>query len=387
VQFKVEKLVYGGSGIARTEQGVVFVPKVLPGELVDVEIVDKKKDYSNARLLKVVEPSADRRSPVCPNFDTVGCCGWDHIEYARQLEVKESIIREVLRRHGKIEWDQPIKRITGPEREYRMRASFHVANTPDGPRLGFMAEGTNNVVAISSCAAFMPELNTFIADAAVAFEERGLQGTETVRAVVSPDTGQVGATFHRDRERASWTDREPRTKVMGLEYRLRAEGFFQPNRYLLEPMMSEVTQQCGSAKTVLDLFCGSAFFSLPIARAGANVTGVDKRSVANAVWNARHNEVHGVRFIKASAWAYLMKTDIKPDVVILDPPRTGAGKNIVKRVATLEPQRVVYISCNPTTLAPEARILLDHGYKLSSLKFIDQFPNTPHIETVSLFER
>jgi len=387
VRIRIEKLVYGGAGIARTQEGVVFVGKVLPGELVDAEIVDKKKDYSNARLLNVLEPSPDRRSPVCPNFATAGCCGWAHIDYARQLELKESIIREALGRHGKIEWDQPIERVTGPEREYRLRASFHVANTPDGHRLGFMAERTNNVVPISNCAAFVPELNQFIADAAIALEERGLQDTETVRAVVSPDTGQVGATFHKGRQRTSWTDREPRTTVMGLEYRLRADSFFQPNRYLLEPMMSEVTRASGSAKTVLDLFCGSAFFSVPIARSGARVTGIDKRSVANAIWNARHNAIQGVGFIKASAWNYLMKADIQPDVVVLDPPRTGAGKNIVKRVATLRPQRVVYVSCNPTTLAPEARILLDHGYKLSSIKFIDQFPNTPHIETVLLFER
>ena len=387
MKIRIEKLVYGGLGIARTEDGVVFVGKVLPDELVDVEIVDKKKDYSNARLLEVLEPSPDRRSPVCPNFATAGCCGWDHIDYARQLDLKESIVREALERHGKIEWDQPIERITGPEREYRLRASFHVAKTAEGIRLGFMAEGTNNVVPISNCAAFMPELNQFIADAAIAFEERGLQDTETVRAVVSPDTGQVGATFHRGRQRASWADREPRTRVMGLEYRLRADSFFQPNRYLLEPMMSEVSKACGSAKIVLDLFCGSAFFSLPIARSGAKVTGIDKRSVANAIWNARHNEIEGVRFIKASAWVYLMKTNVKPDVVVLDPPRTGASKNIVKRVSTLQPQHVVYVSCNPSTLAPEARILLDHGYTLSSIKFIDQFPNTPHIETVSLFER
>lgn len=387
MQIKIEKLVYGGLGMARTEEGVLFVSKVLPGELVDVEIVNKKKDYLKAQLVKVLEPSLDRRKPVCSNFDTVGCCGWSHIDYKRQVELKESTLRETLRRHGKIEWDHPIDKVTGQERGYRLRASFHVASTPDGQRLGFMEEGTNNVIPILNCAAFMPELNQFIADATVALTERRLQGTELIRAVVSPETRQVAATFHKGKTRASWTDREPRTKVLGLEYRLRADSFFQPNRYLLEHMMSEVTKSCKSAKVILDLFCGSAFFSLPVARSGARVTGIDKRSVANALWNARHNEIQDAAFIKASAWAYLMKTDIQPDLVILDPPRTGAGKNIVKRVATLKPQRIVYISCNPSTFAPEARILLDSKYKLSSITFIDQFPNTAHIETVALFER
>jgi 23S rRNA (uracil1939-C5)-methyltransferase len=388
VQIKIEKLVYGGAGMTRTEEeGVVFVGKVLPGELVEIEVVDKKKDYAHARLVKVLEPSDDRKVPECANFDTVGCCGWGHIDYQRQLEIKESIIREVLRRQGKIEWEQPIAKLTGPEREYRLRASFHITQTPAGDRLGFMEEGTHNVIPISSCAAFMPELNQFIGDAILALKERGLRGAETVRAVVSPDNGQVGATFHRGRQRTSWTEREPRTKVKGLEYRLRSDSFFQPNRFLLDEMMSEVVQACGKARTVLDLFCGSAFFSLPIARSGAKVTGIDRRSIANAIWNARRNQMDDIKFIKASAWGYLVKSAIKPDVVVLDPPRTGAGKNIVKRTAELNPKRVVYISCNPTTFAPEARILIDNGYKLTSLKFVDQFPNTPHIETISLFER
>ena len=386
LQIRIEKLVYGGAGIARTEEGVVFVAKTLPGELVDVEVVDKKKDYANARLISVMEPSPDRRAPACPNFDTVGCCGWDHIAYASQVRLKEAIIREALERHGRIEWKQPIEHVIGPEREYRLRATFHVARTDDGDRLGFMKERTNEVAPVGGCSAFMPQLNRFVADANRAMAQGGIKGTDTVRAVVSPDTGEVGATFHRGRQRISWNDREPRTRIRGIEYRLRADSFFQPNRYLMEPMMLEVLRLCEGSKSVLDLFCGSAFFSLPVARAGAKVIGIDRRSISNALWNARHNEIDGLEFVKIPAAAYLMKARVKPDVVILDPPRTGAGKNIVRRVSTLRPRRIVHVSCNPTTFAPEARILLDNGYTLSSLKFIDQFPGTPHIETVSLFE-
>ena len=140
-------------------------------------------------------------------------------------------------------------------------------------------------------------------------------------------------------------------------------------------------------ETVLDLFAGSAFFSLPLARAFPRVIGVERRSTRIAEWNARKNQIDNVEFIKSSARAFLAKAKIQPDLVVLDPPRTGAGKGIVKSVATLAPQRVVYISCNPTTFASEARILLDSGYQLSSLKFVDQFPNTYHIETVGLFEK
>jgi len=174
---------------------------------------------------------------------------------------------------------------------------------------------------------------------------------------------------------------------MGMEYRLRPDSFFQPNQYLVKTMASEVMRATEGSKVVLDLFCGSGFFSLLIARQASRVIGVDRRSIANALWNAQRNEIKNVEFVKAAVWAFLMKTGVKPDTVVLDPPRTGAGKGIVQKVIALEPEKVVYVSCNPSTFAPEARFLLDHGYELRSLKFVDQFPGTSHIETIGVFSR
>ena len=382
MKIKIEKLVYGGAGMARTDEGVIFVQRTLPGEVVEVELVDQKKDYAFARLQKVLEPSPDRRDPACPNFETVGCCGWDHITYPEQLASKEAIIRESLNRLGKIDWDGPIERITGPQWEYRLRATFHVTDE----QLGFVGE-TSQIVPIKSCAALMPALNKFITDAKVALAGPGLAGADEVRAIASPETGKVAASFRRGRQKASWGHHDPLTKVKGIEYRLSPNSFFQANQFLLGCLVAEVLNASASDRLVLDLFAGSAFFSLPLARAFPRVIGVERRSTRIAEWNARKNQIDNVEFIKSSARAFLAKAKIQPDLVVLDPPRTGAGKGIVKSVATLAPQRVVYISCNPTTFAPEARILLDSGYQLSSLKFVDQFPNTDHIETVGLFEK
>ncbi len=383
MRIRIEKLVYGGAGIARTEEGVIFVSKVLPEELVEVEIADRKKDYANARLVKVIERSPHRKSPVCPNFGTVGCCSWDYIAYDNQAEIKESIIRDSLSRLGHIEWDQAIDRITGIEHGYRIRAKFHVEHS----RLGFVREQTHEFVAITECAALMPALNIFIGEANRALRKPGLGKTESVHAIGSPETGEVAATFHGGRERASWTDRLPRTRVMGIEYRLRPDSFFQPNQYLVKTMASEVMGATEGSKVVLDLFCGSGFFSLLVARQASRVIGIDRRSIANAQWNAQRNEIKNVEFVKAAAWAFLMKSRVKPDTVVLDPPRTGAGKGIVHKIIALEPAKVVYVSCNPSTFAPEARLLLDGGYELRSFKFVDQFPNTHHIETIAVFER
>ena len=380
---KIEKLVYGGFGLARTDGGVVFVGRTIPGELIEAEIVERKKDYAIARLIEVLEPSEDRREPYCPNFETVGCCHWDHIAYERQRALKKDILLESLERGGKIESPEPIRHIYGPEREYRLRASFHVRDR----RLGFMDEGKNGVVTIDRCAALMPPLNRFIREASEALSQPGLDGTTSVRAVASPETGEVAATFLRGRECARWPGRNPTTHVGGIEYRLDPDSFFQPNQFLLEQLVSAVVNAAGSPKVTLDLFCGSGFFSLPLAKLSSRLVGIDRRSIRTAEWNARRNRIANVAFVKSSAWAFLVNSDIRPDLVVMDPPRTGAGRNIAKRVATPGAARIIYVSCNPTTFAPEARLLLEAGYTLSSITFIDQFPNSHHIETIGLFQR
>src|SRR5579862_4114676 len=124
MRLKIEKLVYGGAGLARTDQGVVFVARTAPGDVVEAEIVDKKKDYATGQLIEVLEASPDRQEPSCPNYATAGCCHWQHIRYDRQLDYKEAILRETFRRVGHFDWDGAIERRTGPDRNYRLRATF-----------------------------------------------------------------------------------------------------------------------------------------------------------------------------------------------------------------------------------------------------------------------
>src|SRR5687768_13838550 len=130
MQLKIEKLVYGGAGLARTSQGVVFVGRTAPGDVIEAAITEQKKDYSVARLVELLEASPDRQPPSCPNYDSAGCCHWQHIRYERQLDIKEKIVRECLERIGRLNWTGPIQRVSGPDTNYRMRATFHV--TPQG---------------------------------------------------------------------------------------------------------------------------------------------------------------------------------------------------------------------------------------------------------------
>src|SRR5207247_1687979 len=226
----IEKLVYGGFGIARTDEGVVFVPRSAPGDVLEVEITGKKKDYGTARIIKILDPSPDRQEPDCPNYATAGCCHWQHIRYDQQVAYKEAIIRETLRRVGHFEWEDAIEKLTGPDRNYRLRATFHATNG----RLGFVQENTNVIVPIRECASLVPELNQFIGsvDPGPAREVHAISAPEVARSFVFGD-GTIRrsgrATIHVGENR----------------YRVTADTFFQANRFLLAAMNSNVLVHVG----------------------------------------------------------------------------------------------------------------------------------------------
>ena len=379
MQVTIEKLVYGGAGLARTEQGVIFVPRTAPGDVVEVELVGRKSDYATARITSMIEPSPDRQNPVCPNYETAGCCHWQHIQYARQLAIKESILRETLHRTGRIQWDAPISIVSGPDLHYRLRASFHV----HGGRLGFMAERSHTVVPILSCSSLAPELNEFIPVANEILATPEMVSVREVHAVSGPP---VLAAFGR-----TMVGHGPaRIEVDGCVFDLHPEAFFQSNRYLLTPFMQEVVRAAAGAPRVLDLFCGSGFFAIPLAKHGGEVLGVEtsRTAIKQARLNAKLNNVGNVEFFEGSVEETLRRSaEVKPDVVVLNPPREGAGREVAGLVAGLGARKVVYVSCNPSTFAREAAVMIARGYRVESITMVDQFPNTYHIELVSVLRK
>jgi len=360
---KIEKLVYGGDGLARTDQGVVFVPRSAPGDTVEAEIVHRKADYSTARVTKLLEPSPDRQDPYCSNYETEGCCHWQHIRYDKQVDYKEAIIRESLKRVGHIDWNGEIHRITGPDRNYRLRATFHVF---DG-RLGFV-NGP-----IRDCASLVPELNQFIStvNAGTATEVDALSAPEVAASFLMPN-GSI--------ERS----KRVTIQVQDIHYRVTADTFFQANRFLLAPFINEVVENAGTGN-VLELYSGAGFFSIPLARAAREVIAIesDRAAIRQARETAEANKTGSIRFVEGQVDATIQTSDLKPEVVVLDPPRAGCGLKTAERIAALKPKRVVYVSCNPATFAREAS---KFGV-LKKLTLIDQFPNTYHIELVGVFAR
>lgn len=371
MRLTIEKLVYGGSGLARTDEGVVFVPRTAAGDVIEAEIVEKKKDYSVARITEIIEPSPDRQKPVC----IAGCCQWQHIRYDRQVAYKEAIIRESVQRLACIEWNGPIERIIGPDKNYRLRAAFHVVEG----RLGFMQENTNTVVPIQECASLVPELNEFIGQTDPA-------GAREIYAVSAPE---VAATFVFEDGNIKRLG-QATIHVDDLRYKINPETFFQANRFLLSPFTHEVLHQAGASRiNILDLYSGVGFFSIPLSRVSQEVIGIeaDRSAVRQAQKNAQLNERRNVRFFEGRVDAMLKRGgSLKPDVVVLNPPRAGCGVGTAVQVAGFKSPRIVYVSCNPTTFAREARVFVEKGYRIRRITLVDQFPNTYHIEMVASFE-
>jgi 23S rRNA (uracil1939-C5)-methyltransferase len=241
-----------------------------------------------------------------------------------------------------------------------------------------MQEKTNTVVPIRECASLVPELNEFIRTANPA-------GAREVHVVSAP---AIAASFVFD---DGTIQRQGRATihVEKIQYRISPETFFQANRFLLAPFINEVLQQAGpSPKHVLELYSGVGFFSVPLSQIATEVIGVEgsRGALRQARENARVNERWNLKFFEGQVDATLRSADVKPDVVVLDPPRAGCGVKAAERVTELGCHRIVYVSCNPSTFAREAAVFLACGYDLQRLTLIDQFPNTYHIEMAGLFE-
>ena len=379
MQITIEKLVYGGAGIARTPEGVIFVPRTAPGDVIEIDIIERKADYAVGRIKSLIEPSPDRQEPSCPNYATAGCCHWQHIRYPRQLEIKEAILREALQRIARVQWTKPVEVISGPETQYRLRASFHVHQH----KVGFVEERSHTVVPILECRALSEELNAFIPTANETLQQPRMAQVREIHAISGPP---VVAAFDKEQ----WGDRPVRLQVLQWQFDLHPLAFFQSNRYLLDAFIENVVKHAGGANRILDLFCGSGFFSIPLAQSGTQVLGVEssRLAVKQANINARLNDARSVRFFEGSVEGTLRTSpELKPDLIVLNPPRSGAGRNVAKQVAGLNADRLIYVSCNPSLFASESVVLMAHGYSLQSLALIDQFPNTYHIETIAMFQR
>ena len=423
VELDIEKAVYRGQGLGRHAGQVVFVPRAVPGDRVRVRIEAGTAGYVRGRIEQVLGPGPDRRDAPCALFDRCGGCAYQGYDYQAQLAVKEAVLRETLAR-GRVEWPGPIVRHPSPEVGWRIRASLHVHYGPEGIRLGLHEEGSHRVTDLDTCLQLSPAMNGAQRAIAAALGRRPdwARHVQDVDLAEAPDGGQLVASLETDLEPAAAAALgalggevpaltglgvmagagrgrrfmplrgEPWTfaTVQGIRLRAHVRSFFQGNLFLLDDLVAAVTRLTPAGGSVLDLYAGVGLFALPLAARAERVRGIeiDAGAVGDAARNVERSGLGNVRIERGDVAAALRGMEDGADErVVLDPPRAGAGAEVVRAIARRSPLSIVYVSCDPATLARDLKDFAALGYAPSTVELFDLFPDTFHLETVVALRR
>ncbi len=400
-------IAHGGAALGRHEGRVIFVPYALPGETARVEITEDKGRYAFARLVEVLEPSPDRVAPPCPYFGLTGCggCQWQHAAYEAQLRFKAKIVADQLTRIGSIA--EPCVRPTLPDGSgwaYRNHAQFHPA---PGGGLGFQGVSVGRprgVVTVDECSILHPLLSELYA--ALDFDLPGLlrlslrAGTETGETMLifemeddlppslESDLPVSCVLLLSDGLHANLIGNNHITEIVaGRAYRVSAPSFFQVNTPQSAQLVRLVTEYLDlrGDETVLDGYCGVGLFTAHLAERAGLVIGVELAPTAVADLLENTAGLDNVEVIEGSVEAVLPDLDIPLDAAVVDPPRAGMDRFALDALVARHPARLVYVSCDPATLARDAKRLARAGYRLVEVQPVDMFPQTYHVESVALF--
>lgn len=379
IEVHVEKIVPRGLGLAFAENLTVFVPLVAPGDDLRVRIVEIKKRIAFAEIVEIKQPGQQRIAPPCPYFGRCGGCDFQQMSYAAQLEAKVGILRDCLHRIGKIEYEAEITVIPSPQQfNYRSRARWHIDR--DQRAIGYFARDSHDVIDIAACPILTPELES-------AFENvRENTEWETLwaeRAEIEAATGEEGRVSIFSAE-VNEPAAELSFAVNGETYAFSAETFFQANKFLIGELIDSAIGGA-SGEMAFDLYCGVGLFALPLARHFGTVVAVeeDVAAVAFAKKNIAAAELQNVKAVAKSVGRFLSENKTKKiDFILIDPPRAGTEKHVIAAIAALKPSHISYVSCEPSILARDLRILIDAGYAIEKITALDLFPQTHHVETV-----
>jgi len=376
-------MAFRGAALARVENQVVFVEGGIPGEEARVEVVEQKRRYLRARVKEIVSPSPHRVVAPCPYFGECGGCQWQHVAYAAQLEYKTSIVRDQLRRLGGLA-DAPVRPALGMSEPwgYRNHARFSV----DGRgNLGFTRPGTHDFLRIDQCLIMHARINAVLA----ALQGRGhvkhqlavRVGVNSGELLVNPRVLNEGLPFETGQ--LDFCE-----SLLGRRFRVRGPSFFQVNTLMAERMIEWVRDKLAllGTETIVDAYCGVGTFGILLAPYAARVIGIEE--AASAVKDARRNAegLTNIEFVQGKTEQVLPTLQGRVDAVVLDPPRAGCRPRVIKALLDLRPQKLVYVSCDPATLARDVKALVAGGYHLVETQPADQFPQTYHIECLALLE-
>ena len=431
LEVEVESLAFGGRGVARADGLVVFVSGALPGDRVRAEVTKGKKRFAEARTVELLRPGADRVPDRCTHGGEP-CPGapWQGLPYEQQLTYKQEQVAEALRRIGDLEGFE-LEEIVPAAEQWRYRNKLEYSFGPGeggaDPVLGFHARGRwDLIVDVDDCKLASETGNAARngvrewarQESVSAYDKRTHEGL--LRNLVVREGRRTGQIQTRLVTSAAPVPRPPtdlhttiegdsggtdgptgvlgeellREELCGLRLAMSHGAFFQTNTEMAERLYAVVAELAGLSgrERLFDLFCGIGTIGLTMAAKAGEVWGLEivPEAIVDAERNARRNKIENATFVAGNARTGvrpLVEQAGKPDVVVIDPPRAGLSQKIVRRVLECEAKKIVYVSCNPTTLAPNAAQLVEAGYTLQRVRPVDMFPQTPHIECVALFEK
>lgn len=400
IEVLLERLVYGGDALGRLPDGrVVFAPFGLPGERVRLCLTEEKRSHCRGEIVEVLTPSPQRIAPRCPHFGQCGGCHYQHLSYPDQLAEKQAIVCDQLQRLAEIT-HPPILPIVPSPSEWNYRNTVQFTLDAQG-RIGYQRAGSNAHVPIRECHLPEMEINT-LWQALDIGAQTGIERLEirkgadadalmVLEGQFSPDLEldlPVSIVFRGEQgEFVLAGDDFVVMKLRDRAFKVSAGSFFQVNTAqagaMVEALDRLLPQGC---HTLVDLYCGVGLFSAFFAPRAERLIGIELSPAACADFAENLDEFEHIELYEGAAEVVLPALDIQPNMVIVDPPRAGIAREALDALARLRPPLLAYVSCDPATLARDAKRLIKAGYRLTSIQPFDLFPHTYHIETISLFE-
>ena len=396
-------LTYGGDAMGQLDDGrAVFVPLGLPDERVRIRLTEEKRDFTRGEIVEIMQAAPERIQPRCKHFGRCGGCHYQHMAYDMQLKAKADILRGQLQRIGKIE--NPLVQPTvasSNEWNYRNHIQFHL--NADGT-LGFQAPASNKIIPISEC--HLPEVSINSLWPQLEFKpNRGIKrvsirsGADDELMLVlesdSPETLElemetnisVAHVFEDNAIVIAGNDHNT-LKILDRKFHVSPNSFFQVNTNMAEKMVKHLLDRLPISQfTILDVYCGVGLFSAFLAPKCEHLTGIESSPSACDDFVINLDEFNNVELYEDLAEHVLPTLKVKPDIILVDPPRAGLAKEALDAIVKLKPRIVAYVSCDPSTLARDARRMINGGYKLVDVTPFDLFPQTFHIESIGFFER
>jgi 23S rRNA (uracil1939-C5)-methyltransferase len=441
VVINIDSVSHQGWGVGRYQGLTVFVPQCLPDEKVKVKILKVKKSFALADLVEIIAPSLKRISPKCAVYDSCGGCQIQHAQYEHQLEIKFNLIHQSLTRIGKLQ-DFVIHPVLGMDNpwSYRNRAQFHIQVVGNDIKLGFYRPGTHLLVPVEDCS-LLPELfNNIIkhlknqllklmsqdneadltglhhivlkssrvnGEAMVIFvtERSKFPELDKIAISLSRVFYQITSVIQNINSRKSgfifgpkwkliWGKKHLKEQIDDLVFSIGPGSFVQVNTVQTEVLYQKVLEYANlqGNEEVIDVYCGIGTISLLLAKRCRQVYGIEevKEAVNDARYNSRLNRIKNAKFLAGKAEQILpqmMASGVKPDLIVVDPPRKGCDSRVLDAIVGMNPPRIIYVSCDPGNLARDLKILDEKGYKTVEVQPVDMFPHTSHVECVVLMSR